>query len=735
MSEKSKNLSDLELPTPAGSDDEISLDESDDLRVALGTDQEPQPTDDHDDPDDLFAAFDPDADEDVEADRLNDPSIAHLDEPPLLGGRGRDTSLFGQRAATPIGRAMSPKLYAQASQFPTCSQLRIWKWQNGVPVGLGAIDASATEEDMVREYYDAMPKKGEDRCQFKMRPIDINGQEMGQEVTIVISEHHAAIQKLRRMKAAEREEELMGRGYGRYEDPNVEYVEQADPSATMASEMSTMMQKMMETSDMRVRALEEALQEERDRMRQQEYERAQERVDLATNAAQGVQVITQRLMDDESRRANQAMKAQQEQSQTLMTTLTSIFAQQQAMQNASAEAQRRADQFRLEQERQRAERERIDAEDRRRREQLELEERRRRERDEYERKMREEREYTERKLMKEQKEMELRLQREREEMQMRMQREKEEREARDRWFAEERLRRETIMSAEIREREAERQRQHQRMVKEAELSAQRDREHAERMMILSKQELSSKAMGGLTEILPKATGFLASMGIEPKELLQRVLAPQDEAEKPSAWAETLPKLLGVAGDVASAALRGRGDVAPMVGGPEYMPVESYPELPEINEDIYKQRQELMRQQQLEQQMQQQRAIITPPPTDAPPVERPPGTAIPLSETGFASPEPPPKSPAAEAGLTLRQQKSVRDSLRELAIGLSQSPREQWQGLIMEKIMANPDIYTYVNAMGARQAFTETGANEPLVRDVILELKASPLVPDDLNYGE
>ena len=730
MSKNTLTKSSNELPAPAGADDEISMDESEDLRVALGTDQEAQPTDD---PEDFFDAFDPDADEDVEADRLNDPSIAHLEEPPVLGGRGRDTSLFGQRASAPIGRAMSPKLYAQASQFPTCSQLRIWKWQNGVPVGLGAIDASATEEDMVREYYEAMPKRGEDRCQFKMRPIDINGQEMGHEVTIVISEHHISLQKLRRMKAAEREDDLAGRGYGRggYNDGDVEYVEQPDPSATMATEMSTMMQKMMQTSDSRVRALEDALEGERDRMRQQDFERAQERVDLATNAAQGVQVITQRLMDDESRRANQAMKSQQEQSQTLMTTLTSIFAQQQAMQNSSSEGQRRADQFRLEQERQRSERERVDAEDRRRRDQLELEERRRRERDEYERKMQEQREYTDRKLMKEQNEMEMRLQREREEMQMRMQREKEEREARDRWFSEERLRRESIMGAEIREREADRQRQHERMVKEAELSAQRDREHAERMMILSKQELSSKAMGGLTEILPKATGFLASMGIEPKELLQRVLSPQDE-EKPSAWSETLPKLLGVAGDVASAALRGRGEVPTMAGGPEYIPVQEYPELPEISEDIYKQRQELMRQR----QMTERSPIITPPPADEAPPARPPGSVIPLSETGFASAEQPPQpSPAAQAGLTLRQQKSVRDALRELAITLSQSPREQWQGLITEKIMSLPEIYVYVDAVGAKGAFEETGANEPLVRDVIAELRASPLVPQDLNYGD
>ena len=714
-----------DLPAPAGSDDEISMDESPDLRVALGTDQE-------DDPSDLFGSFDPNEEEDAEADRLNDISIAHLDEPPILGGRGRDTSLFGQRAAMPVGRAMSPKLYAQAAQFPTVSQLRIWKWQNGVPVGLGAIDASATEEDLVREYYDAMPKKGEDRCQFKMRPIDINGQEMGQEVTIIISEHHAAIQKLRRMKAAEREEALLtGNMRGRFDDQNVEYVDAPDPSATMATEMSTMMQRMMETSDSRVRALEDALQAERDRMRQQEYERAQERVDLATNAAQGVQAITQRLMDDESRRAQQALRSQQEQSQTLMTTLTSIFAQQQSMMNAQSEAQRRADQFRLEQERQRAERERVEAENRRHRERLELEERRRRERDEYDRKMREEREYTERKLMKEQKEMELRLQREREEMTMRMQREKDEREARERWFAEERLRRETMMAAEIREREAERQRQHERMVKEAELSAQRDREHAERMMILSKQEMSSKAMGGLTEILPKAGGFLASMGIEPKELLQRVLSPpQEEGEKPSAWSETLPKLLGVAGDVASAALRGRAGVAPVIGAPDYVPVENYPELPELNEDIYKQRQELMRQQEA-----QVITAETPEPQAAPQV--PEGGAIHISQTGLSTGagETPKVSPAAQAGLSLKQQKDIRLALRNMMIQLSQADKGEWEGLITAGIMALPDIFTYINAVGVKPALVETGANEPLVRDVIIALKASSLVPSDLNYGE
>ncbi len=39
---------------------------------------------------------------------------------------------------------------------------------------------------------------------------------------------------------------------------------------------------------------------ERERVREEEKQRAQERIDLATNAAQGVQALTERAMKDES---------------------------------------------------------------------------------------------------------------------------------------------------------------------------------------------------------------------------------------------------------------------------------------------------------------------------------------------------------------------------------------------------------------------------------------------------
>ena len=92
-------------------------------------------------------------------------------------------------------RSTSPRLYAQVAQFPTCSQLRIWRRENGIPVGLGVIDSQASEEDLIREFASAMPKPGEGKIQFKLRAIDITGQEMGQEINLTISEHHPALQR------------------------------------------------------------------------------------------------------------------------------------------------------------------------------------------------------------------------------------------------------------------------------------------------------------------------------------------------------------------------------------------------------------------------------------------------------------------------------------------------------------------------------------------------------------
>lgn len=658
-------------------DEESSEEEEKDDMSALAAAEESKDEIDQADADDLFASFDPENDEDGMDEGFNDPNLTHLDPPSSLGGRTRESELFGQRAIGPMGRSTSPRLYAQASQFPTCTQLRVWKWENGIPVGLGVIDSQANEEDLIQQFHSAMPRVGEGRCQFKLRPIDITGQEMGQEINLMISEHHSALQQRRRMMEDDESED-----------------EGFHESATAASEMSRMYDRMMEASSRKTSALEAALESERDRMRNQDENRAQERIDLATNAAQGVQVLTERMMQDEARRTEAAIKMQQEQSQTMVTTLTSIFAQQQQMMQASMEAARRNDEYRLEQERQRAVRERQEADLMRERERREADEKFRREREEAERKMVQEREYLERRMVREHKEMEFRLQREREESERKNQREREEREARERWLSEERNRRALMEMSSGKERESERQRRHDRMMSEVQAAATRDREHAERMMSLSKIEMSNKAMGGLGELLPKASGFLKEMGLEPADVMQRVLAPQDEG---SGTTELLSSLLGVAGEVAKSALQAKAPPpppVPMMGvPPQHMLPPPQPQLP-------------------------------------------PGTfQMPPQPQMANSPEPQIQTSAATgAGLSLGEQKAARTGLRSLIGALERKPKEEWEEAIVKSISAQPVIYRYIQGITVRSALYEVGASDAMVHDVIEMMKSSPLVPDDIPYG-
>jgi hypothetical protein len=364
---------------------------------------------------------------------LNDPDIVHLGATPMVGGEGSGIGgiqdIFSGGSPTALGRATSPKLYSQAAQFPTCTQIRVWKWENGVPTSLGVIDATATEEDFVAMFRSAMPRKGEGKAQFKLRPIDIRGHELGQEVTLPISEHHNTIRMLREAEEAERQGHTSNFPFF----PGQRGAPAADTQSEFAGEMTRMVEHMLATADARTRQLEEALESERERMRGEELERTRERVDLATNAAQGVQSITERLMKDESQRSERAMQMQDNQSNMLVTTLSTVFAQQQqSTQQASAD-QRRADEFRLQQERERAQQERQVHTDRVAHEREEADRKRQVEREEGDRKRQTERGEMEERLRREREEGErrwtmeqARMDRDREERRMEMERAKDE---------------------------------------------------------------------------------------------------------------------------------------------------------------------------------------------------------------------------------------------------------------------------------------------------------------------
>jgi len=816
----------LELPPPVGSDDDLRDDwEGEDFSEE---DQPPPHTDPNKDHSALAAAGQGAAlntktaanvnmmmDElnmfgnmgghggDADLDAFNDPNIEHLDDPPYLGGQPQSTDLFGKTAASPMGRATSPRLYAQASQFPTCTQLRCWKWENGVPVGLGVIDAMATEEDFVQAFFAAMPKKGESKCRFKLRPIDINGQEMGKEINMLISEHHAALQQ----KRLQQEEENRQSGMPLFgQQPE-------DPTATMASEMSRMMEGMMRTTDRRTHILEESLEAERERMRVLDEERAQERIDMAMSAAQGVQALTERMMNDESARAQRAMSMQSEQSNILINTLTSVFGNQHQMMQQFAQQQQIMDNRRLEREQQRAEQERQDMELRRQRDQLEFEQRRQVERDElgekrkevddqrrWEREQQElRRKEEERKWERQLEEMRLRVEKERGELERRLQRDREEmllklkmdqaESERKMQYERERMERDEKRRAEDRDRqmqldrehqermarfatlekesqreaserrerlereareatEKERERRHTMLMKEMELSKERDREHAERMLSMSKAEMASKGFGGLTEMVPKAAGLLREFGLEPADVVGRIMGGGDEAPASGGgWMENLPKLLGVASEVIKAGLAAKDGVMPqipMMGTPAALPppgMEMYdpsmfeqpqaqplrarrrkvPSQEEQMEAIRRQQEEIMRQAAVQES--NEVPAVKPPSEAKAEVQSDPTADLTNAQK------------AKVAGMKLREQRNARNGIRKLIKKLGSTDQDEWEGQIMMAIAEEVSIFHYIEAVSVVSAMEEGGAESSMIATIVEALKKSDMVPNDFNFGE
>ena len=687
---------------------------------------------------------------------FNDPSVSQLDNPALVGGGYG----VGQ------GRATSPRLFAQASQFPTCHQLRVWKWDNGVPLGLGVIDAQATEEDFIEQFFDAMPLKGQKKCQYKIRPIDITGSEIGQEKTIFISEHHAALKQQRKMEEISNGSTLPS-----------EY-ELVDDGPTVGGELTRMFENIVSQSDRRAKVLEMSLEQERKRMRELDMERADERVALAQNAAQGVQVLTERMMQDESNRSERALKMQNEQSQLLLTTLTSVFSQQNSMQSQQSELQRKADEYRIEQERVRAERERNEIESRRQQDKLEYEERLRREqqqldarfkemeetkrwerekikeekqreqedhqrrrnqeRNDYERKIKEEqmridrdRDYQQLRADREREDFLARIERERNELLVKMKEdqmqwdrrmslEREERERKERREKDDMLlrqkqleiqaqkdrehsekmlqmamlereqQRETSerrerMDKEMREsQEKERDRRHQMQMREMDMAREKDREHAERMISISKQETQNNSV---TEIFSKATGFMRDLGIEPQDLVSRMLMPPvqiGEGEKKSGWLDNIPKVLGVASELLKSSMApGMPQPMPQMG---QRPQGPQPVLPPSNLA----EQQMMFQQMQQQQMAQQQ-MAQPIPTQGIKANQLNQAQQVVQQQMTSSSTQMQDSPslmkmALDAGVNMKEQRKARKAMRNLVRKMQVSPQDQWTQIITAAIV-------------------------------------------------
>jgi hypothetical protein len=430
-----------------------------------------------------------------------------------------------------------------------------------------------------------------------------------------------------------------------------------------------------------------ALDEERARARELMAEMARERVDLASNAATGVQAIAERMMQTEASRAEQQLKAEQQRNQQTSDSMAAFFQSQLEL-------------LRADREKSKDEAERVRERDDARHTQAIEEERRRRDRDQQE---------WERRMIQMQQDFERKMRIEREEAERKERREKEERE----------------------ERESERQRQHAMKLKEMEIAAQRDREHAERMMQLQQAQLAAQTAangGGLKETIKEVGGMLRTIGVEPMDLVQRVLSPPEAggAGPSEGWTDLIGKVAGVAGEVIKTQIRAKAPQPP----PQLPEPGSYP-------------------------------MLAPPQgygvPGLPPgytlVQGPNGqpVAVPIQQLGYGPQQPQFQQPEDEdddgdddedgddgddedeeeevVQLNPAAQNAARLALRNLVAKLGKAPETEWENLITTGISAEPGIYHYVQAVTVKKALTEAGANPKLNARIITALRANSFTAD------
>jgi hypothetical protein len=449
---------------------------------------------------------------------------------------------------------------------------------------------------------------------------------------------------------------------------------------------------------------------------------ARERVDLASNAATGVQAIAERMMQTEAGRAESALRAEAARNQQTSDSMAAFFQSQLEMMRADREkAKEDAD--------------RVRERDELRFQQAVDEERRRRDRDQQE---------WERRMLQMQQDFDRKMRVEKDEADRKLEREKLEKE----------------------ERERERERQHAMKLREMEIAKERDREHAERMMQLQQAQLTVQAQaagGGLKDTIKEVSTMLRSVGVEPVELVQKILTRGDDGGgggNMDGWTDLIGKVVGTAGEVIKEQVKtkrvtaiaeaggppafnpsmasfpmmppgyGYPGVPPQQGVAGYLPAPGMPQVPPgymLVQGPNGQPVMVPAQQQL-------------------PMGYPPQQGFPSAEDDDEDDDgeddgeededdgddeedaaPPP------VALHPNVQKTARLALRALVAKLGKAAEPEWEGLIASAIATEPSVYHYAQAVTVKAALAEAGANPKLSARIVAALKASALVPSDLRY--
>lgn len=572
-------------------------------------------------------------------------------EPAPIGGFGPGPSplgmggLFGGYGEPPPmpGRPTSPTMWANAHLHEGIPQVRVWKKVNGIPILVGEIDAKASEPEFIRTFFDVMPKPGEGTATFVIRPIDMNGREVREEISLPpISEHHTELKRVRAVAAGG-----------------------AATPAVDLSPLHALLKAAQDREAERVRALESEAKADRERTANLQQQLVERQLEAAQRGAMSVEAVTERLLKAEQDRVERAAEAERQRNDRMLEVersrateqinmTTGLFTHLSTMTQQAMERERIANDARMREEKDRRDAEREEAK--------------------------------------------LRLDRERLEWQQRWEREKAEEERK--WQREK-----AAADAHAALLESERQRQHEARMREMELAATRDREHAERMAALLKTENKEQSLEGIIE---KGTKLLSGFGLSPTDLLTRIFTKEDEGPNPlmELGMGALKEGMKVAGEYVRANAQVKATQAAAAAAAAGAPM-----VPPVG--------------------------LLPPPLPTAPFA--PGAPVPdavmVGPDGAPVEEAPPVAAPAEPGddLPLSVKKPARVAIRNLVGKLRTTPDSEWQDAVAVAISGELAIYHYVKAVSIRYALVEGGADQPLV-DRFFANPACALIPADVPRG-
>jgi hypothetical protein len=615
-------------------------------------------------------------------------NMSILPDPPKLGGKGYDTEIYGSKARHHGGQPSTPPLFAQANSFPDVTQLRVWKIENGTPTSLGTISSESGEDQFVKHFFNAMPKVGEGSCIYQLRPLGINGDEIGSQFTLNINENHTVLQKMRKLNSTPQQ------------GMNPQFIYGGGGFGSLPEGFLSVMENTLQAN-------QRALEEERERTAELMANIAQERVDLASNTASSVQMVTERMMEADARRQEAHQHQEAERHSQMQEQMQSFFQNNIEMMRNDQENQQRVHSQQKDREQNFFQTILQDAQTRMERESERAKEERHREREAHSRQLELERERRNREREEDARKWERELQR----IELQRTREKDEFERKER----ERLRQLESQrdrdKADSKERERERQRNFEFKMEQARIQAQQDKEYQERMMQAHALSLQQDQKQSFKEVLSSTFETLSGLGLEPQDVLTKIFGGKESDSDDGGTLASIAKIASTAGEV----LKSQQMQGAQIAEAQHMAAQ------QIQEQQRAQRALLMSRQQ---QMSDQREIPPDYSNYQPPQQQPAQQPAPEEV----------KPPTPKSSLPLSRQKDARLAMRKLVVNLSRNKVEKWEDLITVAIASEPAMYEYINEITVYYALEEAGADNELATKIVSELQKSNLVPDDLNYG-